>query len=49
VIQRWRIVDRGHPALQRGIWGFGSLKKNAAAYDVLPLGDPPYGHPRWQP
>ncbi len=37
----------GHPTLRRGIWGFGSLRRNAAAYDVLPLGDPPYGHARW--
>lgn len=36
----------GHPTLRRGIWGFGSTRKNVAAYDLLPLGDPPYGHPR---
>ena len=35
----------GHPTLRRGIWGFGSAKRNAAAYELLPLGDPPYGHP----
>lgn len=35
----------GHPSLRRGIWGFGSTRKNAAAYDLLPLGEPPYGHP----
>lgn len=35
----------GHPTLRRGIWGFGSVKRNAAAYDVLPLGDPPYDWP----
>lgn len=39
----------GHPTLRRGIWGFGSLRKNAAAYDVLPLGAPPYGHADWSP
>ena len=27
----------GHPTLRRGIWGLGSKKKNAAAYDLLPL------------
>jgi hypothetical protein len=37
----------GHPTLRSGIWGFGSMRKNAAAYDRLPLGDPPYGHPQW--
>ncbi len=37
----------GHPTLRRGIWGFGSTRKNVAAYDLLPLGDPPYGHPTW--
>ena len=35
----------GHPTLRRGVWGFGSTRKNVAAYDLLPLGDPPYGHP----
>ncbi len=38
----------GHPSLKRGIWGFGSRRKNAAAYDLLPIADPPYGHPDWQ-
>jgi internalin A len=37
----------GHPTLRRGVWGFGSTRKNVAAYDLLPLGDPPYGHPSW--
>jgi hypothetical protein len=35
----------GHPTLRRGIWGFGSVRRNAAAYELLPLGDPPYGYP----
>ena len=35
----------GHPTLRRGIWGFGSTRRNAAAYELLPLGDPPYGSP----
>jgi len=35
----------GHPTLRRGVWGFGSTRKNVAAYDLLPLGDPPYGYP----
>lgn len=37
----------GHPTLRRGVWGLGSFRKNAAAHDLLPLGDPPYGHPDW--
>lgn len=37
----------GHPTLRRGIWGLGSTRRNLAAYDLLPLGDPPYGHPDW--
>jgi internalin A len=39
------LVD--HPSLRRGVWGFGSTRRNVAAYDLLPLGDPPYGHPRF--
>ncbi len=35
----------GHPTLRRGVWGFCSVRKNREAYDLLPLGDPPYGHP----
>jgi hypothetical protein len=27
----------GHPTLRRGIWGFGSRRRNEAAYDLLPL------------
>jgi Leucine-rich repeat (LRR) protein len=38
----------GHPTLRRGIWGLGSTRRNVAAYDLLPLGDPPYGHPAWR-
>lgn len=37
----------GHPTLRRGIWGLGSTRKNIAAYELLPLGEPPYGHPDW--
>lgn len=37
----------GHPTLRRGTWGFGSTRRNIAAYDLLPLGNPPYGHPAW--
>ena len=37
----------GHPTLRSGVWGLGSTRKNIAAYDLLPLGDPPFGHPRW--
>jgi hypothetical protein len=36
----------GHRTLRRGVWGFGSTRKNVAAYDLLPLGDPPYGYPK---
>lgn len=35
----------GHPTLREARVGLGSVRRNAAAYDVLPLGDPPYGHP----
>ena len=38
----------GHPTLRRGIWGLGSTRRNIAAYDLLPLGGPPYGHPAWR-
>lgn len=38
----------GHPTLRSGIWGLGSTRRNIAAYDLLPLGGPPYGHPAWQ-
>jgi hypothetical protein len=27
----------GHPALRAGIWGFGSVRRNRAAVDLLPL------------
>jgi hypothetical protein len=35
----------GHPTLHRGRWGLGSTRKNIAAFELLPLGDPPYGYP----
>jgi hypothetical protein len=35
----------GHPALRRGSWGLCSDRKNHAAYDLLPLGDPPFNYP----
>lgn len=31
----------GHPSLRAGIWGLGSMRRNAAAQDLLPL--PPSG------
>ncbi len=31
----------GHPTLRAGIWGLGSMRRNAAAQDLLPL--PPSG------
>jgi hypothetical protein len=34
----------GHPALRAGIWGLGSLRKNFAAQDLLPLPPEPYGY-----
>jgi len=37
----------GHRSLRRGVWGLGSGRKNSAAYDLLPVGDPPYGHPKF--
>jgi hypothetical protein len=36
----------GHPKLKDGTWGLCSDRKNIAAYDLLPLGDPPFNHPR---
>ena len=35
----------GHPTLKDGTWGLCSDRKNIAAYDLLPLGDPPFNHP----
>ena len=36
----------GHPTLKDGTWGLCSDRKNIAAYDLLPLGDPPFNHPK---
>lgn len=36
----------GHPALKDGTWGLCSDRKNIAAWDLLPLGDPPFNHPK---
>jgi internalin A len=36
----------GHPTLRRGIWGLCGHRKNAEAWDLLPLGDPPYDYER---
>jgi hypothetical protein len=36
----------GHPRLQDGTWGLCSDRKNIAAWDLLPLGDPPFNHPK---
>jgi hypothetical protein len=39
----------GHPTLRDGSWGLCSDRKNFAAYDLLPLGDPPFNYPRPTP
>jgi len=36
----------GHPTLRDGTWGLCSDRKNVAAWDLLPLGDPPFNHPK---
>ena len=36
----------GHPTLRKGIWGLGSDRKNAEAWELLPLGDPPWNYER---
>jgi hypothetical protein len=36
----------GHPTLRDGTWGLCSDRKNIAAWDLLPLGDPPFNHPK---
>jgi hypothetical protein len=36
----------GHPTLRDGTWGLCSDRKNIAAWDLLPIGDPPFNHPR---
>lgn len=38
----------GHPTLRRGIWGLCSDRKNAEAWELLPLGDPPFNYERWK-
>lgn len=38
----------GHPALRTGIWGLCSGRKNAEAWELLPLGDPPWNYERWK-
>jgi len=38
----------GHQALSRGIWGLCSDRKNAEAWELLPLGDPPWNYERWK-
>jgi hypothetical protein len=38
----------GHPTLRRGIWGLCSDRKNAEAWELLPLGDPPWNYERWK-
>jgi hypothetical protein len=35
----------GHPTLRDGTWGLCSDRKNHAAYDLLPLGKPPFNYP----
>lgn len=37
-----------HPTLRRGVWGLGSDRKNAEAWELLPLGDPPFNYKRWK-
>jgi hypothetical protein len=39
----------GHPTLRDGSWGLCSDRKNFAAYDLLPLGDPPFNYPTSKP
>ncbi len=34
----------GHPQLREGRWGFGSDRKNAEAWDLLPLGPKPFNY-----
>jgi len=34
----------GHPKLREGRWGFGSDRKNAEAWDLLPLGPKPFNY-----
>ena len=34
----------GHPTLRKGTWGLGSDRKNAEAWDLLPLGEKPYNY-----
>jgi len=36
----------GHRTLKDGSWGLCSDRKNIAAWDLLPLGDPPFNHPK---
>lgn len=38
----------GHPTLARGIWGLGSTRKNAEAWEILPFGQVPYEYARWK-
>jgi hypothetical protein len=38
----------GHPSLRKGIWGLCSDRKNAEAWDLLPLGDPPWNYEGWK-
>lgn len=38
----------GHPTLRKGIWGLCSDRKNAEAWELLPLGDPPWNYGRWK-
>jgi hypothetical protein len=33
-----------HPKLRDGSWGFGSVRKNAEAWDLLPLGPKPFDY-----
>lgn len=37
----------GHPTLSSVRLGLCSHKKNIAAWNLLPIGDPPYGHPQY--
>jgi hypothetical protein len=39
----------GHPTLRDGSWGLSSDRKNHAAYDLLPLGKPPFNYPSRPP
>jgi hypothetical protein len=38
----------GHRTLRKGIWGLCSDRKNAEAWELLPLGDPPWNYERWK-